>query len=107
LTLDIQDRDIANLVLEPGEFSVHHGHLVHGGRPNQASFDRVGLVFRYISTDTRQSRGGDAAMLVRGHDAYGNFDLEPRPNADFSEVALAVLADSLNRPSGFFDTVVA
>ncbi len=46
-------------------------------------------------------------MLVRGHDAYGNFDLEPRPNADFSEVALAVLADSLNRPSGFFDTVVA
>jgi ectoine hydroxylase-related dioxygenase (phytanoyl-CoA dioxygenase family) len=107
LSLNIRDEDVANLVLSPGEFSVHHGHLVHGGRPNQADFDRVGLVLRYISTDTRQSRDGDAAMLMRGRDIHGHYDLEPRPTADFDATSLAVLADSLNRPSGFFDTVVA
>jgi len=70
---------------DPEEVSAHHGHLVHGGRPNRANFDRVGLVFCHISTDTRQSRGGDAAMLVRGHDTHGHYDLEPRPITDFSQ----------------------
>jgi non-haem Fe2+, alpha-ketoglutarate-dependent halogenase len=107
LDLEVRDEDVANLILEPGEFSVHHGHLVHGGRPNQADFDRIGLVLRYISPDTRQLRGDDAAMLARGRDVHGFYKLEPRPTEDFDAASLAVLEDSLQRPSGFFDTVVA
>lgn len=72
LDLEVREENVANLILQPGEFSVHHGHLVHGGRPNLASFDRIGLVLRSISVDTEQMRGGDAAMLVRGATAMGS-----------------------------------
>ena len=36
-------------------------------------------------------------MLVRGTDKYGNFDLEPRPNADLDAAALAAHADAVGR----------
>jgi hypothetical protein len=45
----------------------------------------------------RQTKGRDSAMLVRGVDAYGNFDLEPRPQRDLGEAELAAHADAIDR----------
>ena len=40
---------------------------------------RIGLAIRYIPTYVRQVKVDDSAMLVRGEDRYGHFELEPRP----------------------------
>lgn len=95
-----------DVVLQPGQASLHHGDLIHGGMPNKAGYDRVGFVMRYIRPDTVQTMAPDSAMLVRGEDQFGNYLLEPRPESDFHPAAMAALQAALERPSGFNDMVV-
>jgi hypothetical protein len=48
----------------------------------------------------RQVAGSaDSASLVRGEDRFGNFELEPRPDADMSPEAVAYHAMTTNRYS--------
>jgi ectoine hydroxylase-related dioxygenase (phytanoyl-CoA dioxygenase family) len=95
-----------DVVLQPGQASLHHGDLIHGGMPNKAGYDRVGFVMRYIRPDTVQTMAPDSAMLVRGEDQFGNYLLEPRPESDFHPAAMAALQAALERPSGFNDMAV-
>ncbi|MEX0924031.1 MAG: phytanoyl-CoA dioxygenase family protein [Rhodovibrionaceae bacterium] len=83
--------------LKAGEFSLHHVKLVHGSEPNTTGDRRIGLAIRYIPTHVRQLKTEDSAMLVRGRDAYGNFDPEPQPEGDLDEDALAAHQDAVQR----------
>lgn len=77
------DPSLARIVeLQPGEMSLHHVRLVHGSPPNPSGDRRIGFAIRYIPTRVRQVAGEDSATLVRGHDAFGHFELEPRPARD-------------------------
>ena len=33
--------------LSPGEFSLHHVDLLHGGGPNESVIDRIGIAYCY------------------------------------------------------------
>lgn len=69
--------------LETGEFSLHHTLTVHHSPANQSDDRRIGFAVSYIPTrckhlgETRPA----PAMLVRGEDRFGHFDLEPVPRA--------------------------
>jgi hypothetical protein len=77
--------------LEPGQASFHHGKLLHASGPNRSDERRIGFAINYISTGVRQMVAKeDFAMLVRGEDRYGHFQLVPPPDADLSEQALLV-----------------
>lgn len=79
-----------DLVLRPGEMSLHHVKIVHGSHPNPSPRPRIGFAIRFIAPAVRQSAGAeDSAMLVRGEDRYRHFLTDPRPNADFDAAALA------------------
>ena len=83
--------------LKAGEFSLHHVLLAHGSHPNTTGKRRIGLAIRYIPPSVRQTKIRDAAMLVRGVDKYGHFDLMPDPVSDFDEGARAVHAGAAER----------
>jgi hypothetical protein len=70
---------------------------VHGSGPNRSRDRRIGLAIRYVPTYVRQVGVRDSAMLVRGKDTHGNFDLELRPRRDLDEAALAAHHDAVNR----------
>jgi hypothetical protein len=90
IAVEVDEAQAVDIELSPGQMSLHHVRLVHGSEPNRADHRRVGLAIRYIATDVRQIAGDvDSATLVRGRDAYGNFDDEPRPDGELSETALA------------------
>ena len=90
VAVDVDATQAVSIVLQPGEFSLHHVRIVHGSEPNRADWPRVGFAIRYIPTDIRQlSEVRDSATLVRGHDAFGHFDLEPAPKSDFHPDAVA------------------
>ena len=55
---------------------LHHVLLAHGSHPNATDNRRIGLASRYIPTSAYQTKVRDSAMLVRGEDTFGNFDLE-------------------------------
>lgn len=56
--------------------------------------ENLGFAIRYLPTSARQTKLRDAAVLVRGVDAYGHFDLFDGPKADLDEAALAAHKDS-------------
>jgi hypothetical protein len=97
IQVDIDDKDAADLVLQPGEFSLHHVRIIHGSEPNNADWDRIGFTIRYVPTYVRQIGGRDSAMLVRGVDEFHNFDPEPRPKADFHPDAVAFHGAMIDR----------
>ncbi len=92
ISVDVDEDMAVDLELEPGQMSLHHVQIVHGSSPNNSPLPRVGFVIRYISTETKQTTGiRDSAMLVRGEDKFGNFDLEPEPTQDLDPDSLAYL----------------
>jgi non-haem Fe2+, alpha-ketoglutarate-dependent halogenase len=79
--------------LQPGEMSIHHARIVHGSGPNRSPHRRIGYSIRYIPTHIARTGPRDSAMLVRGVDEYGHFDLEPAPEADYAPAAVRLHAD--------------
>jgi len=47
------------------------------------------LLVEMVPTWAKMAKFRESAMLVRGRDAYGNFDDEPRPDGELTETALA------------------
>ena len=78
------------MALPPGSFSLHHERAVHRSAPNNAAHRRVGIGLNYIPTHVRVNGPVRCcAMLVRGEDTYGNFDLVDPPAAERDATALA------------------
>jgi len=89
---NLEDADVIDLTLAPGEMSMHHTHAVHASEPNRSDRRRIGVMTTYVPTRCRYAGTGPARMraaLVRGTDRYGHFDDEPRPVTDFGEAERA------------------
>ena len=86
---EIDEDDAVDILLEPGEFSIHHIRAIHGSGPNNGDDRRMGFTIRYIPTHLHQIHGRDRALLVRGKDEFGHFDHETSPDGDLSEQAIA------------------
>jgi len=79
------------MALKAGECSLHHEFAVHRSAPNHAAHRRVGIGLNYVPPHVRvNSPVRLKAMLVRGEDRHGNFDLIDPPNAERDAAALAV-----------------
>jgi ectoine hydroxylase-related dioxygenase (phytanoyl-CoA dioxygenase family) len=89
IEVEVDGAKAVDLLLQPGEMSLHHVRLVHGSEPNRSADRRIGLAIRYIPTRLKQKLGRDGAVLVRGVDRYHHFEPEPRPDADLSPAARA------------------
>lgn len=90
IAVDVDPALAVELVLQPGEMSLHHVRLIHGSEPNPSGRRRIGFAIRYLPTYVRQTVGlRDAATLVRGVDTYGNFEPERRPAHDMDGEAVA------------------
>jgi non-heme Fe2+,alpha-ketoglutarate-dependent halogenase len=87
-----------DMPLKPGQMSLHHVKIAHGSGPNETDDRRIGLVIRYVPAHVKQTTGmRDTAALVRGENRYGNFDLQPRAIGDFTDEALAVHKEFIER----------
>lgn len=98
ISVKVEPDSVVNVELQPGEMSLHHVLLFHGSNPNRAALPRVGFAIRYVPTHVKQlSPIRDSALLVRGQDDHGHFDLERSPVADMDPAAVACHADALDR----------
>lgn len=97
---DVDEDAAADIVLAPGQMSLHHGHVIHGSNPNTSDERRIGLNLQFVACSARQTLiDDDTAMLVRGTDRHGHFAPEPRPPADFApeSIAFAEMLDERRR----------
>jgi ectoine hydroxylase-related dioxygenase (phytanoyl-CoA dioxygenase family) len=85
IAVAVDESQAVDLVLRPGQFSLHHVGIVHGSGPNESTGPRIGLAVRYISPDViQQGAQRDLAILARGRDRYGHFDLVEPPDRDLA-----------------------
>lgn len=69
-----------DVVLAPGQMSIHHVKIAHASGPNRSGQRRVGFAIRYIAAHVRQQRDiVDTATLVQGVHVPGTFALERSP----------------------------
>jgi non-heme Fe2+,alpha-ketoglutarate-dependent halogenase len=87
IAVEVNENDAIDLVLSPGQMSLHHVLIFHGSPPNRADHPRIGFAIRYVPTYVRGVK--DSATLVRGTDDFGNFEHEKRPQADLHPDAVA------------------
>jgi hypothetical protein len=98
VAVEVDERDAVDIVLQPGEMSLHHVLIVHGSEPNRAAWPRIGFAIRYVPTHMRQLDGGKySALLVRGEDRFGHFEPEAAPEGDLHPNAVARHAAILDR----------
>jgi non-heme Fe2+,alpha-ketoglutarate-dependent halogenase len=92
----VDDTHAVHAPLRAGEFSLHHTLTLHRSHPNRSRDRRIGLGISYIPTSVRHlSETHKApAMLVRGVDRFGHFDLEPAPRTDLDAAARAAFERS-------------
>jgi ectoine hydroxylase-related dioxygenase (phytanoyl-CoA dioxygenase family) len=93
---DVDDAPAVHAPLRAGEFSLHHTLCLHRSAPNRSPGRRIGLAISYIPTHVRHLgvKHRTPAMLVRGVDAFGHFELEPAPVADLDAAPRAAYARS-------------
>lgn len=93
IATDIDESLAVDVVLEPGQMSIHHPHLFHRSAPNRSDDRRIGMNVQYIAPYVKQVVGrSDSAMPVRGSDRVGNFVVETPPDSDFAPESMAQLA---------------
>ncbi|MBM3487594.1 MAG: phytanoyl-CoA dioxygenase family protein [Alphaproteobacteria bacterium] len=97
-TIDgIDETKAVDLVLEAGEFSLHHERIVHGSTANETDDARIGLALFYIPTEVRSTLGRRTAALVRGTDRFGHWDTDPEPARDRDPAILAHMRAAMAR----------
>ena len=83
IAVEVDESQAVDLVLRPGEISLHHAGIVHGSNANLSNKPRIGCAVRFITPEVVQ--GGaqrQIALLVRGRDEFGHFDLVTPPQSD-------------------------
>jgi non-heme Fe2+,alpha-ketoglutarate-dependent halogenase len=89
----VEDFDPSNpvaMALKAGEISLHHEFAIHRSAPNNAGHRRVGIGINYLPTHARVNGPVRLkAMLVRGADKYGYWDLIDPPATERDPAALA------------------
>ena len=92
-----EDKAIA-MTLRAGELSLHHTLCPHRSAPNRAAHRRVGLGISYIPAHVRPIGSYRMpALLVRGSNTGGHFDLLPSPAGEFTDAGIALHEQTYKR----------
>jgi len=77
----VDEERAVDLLLHPGDVSIHHPNIIHGSNANRSSKRRCGLTIRYIPTSTRivTKEQWPSAFLLRGQAIPGVNQYQPRP----------------------------
>ena len=80
----VDEKEAVDVVLRPGQLSLHHGRIFHASGPNRSERERIGLAFRFLTPAVKQQVSQrDYAMQVRGIDAQHNWIHVAPPTRNF------------------------
>lgn len=94
---DVDESKAVDLILQPGEMSIHHGAVIHGSQPNNSNQRRIGFSLQsYMPNNVKQIVGRNLWTHVRGQkrqDDDGMLLDRPRFNMDPNTVAQRKIAN--------------
>ncbi len=103
----VDEAQVVDVALAPGQMSLHHQRLIHGSRPNTGTQRRMGFAIRYIAGDLKGLRADNSfATLVHGRD-FGGFQMEEMPLSDMDPAALRRHATILRKVNAIIQREIA
>ena len=88
---------VADVMLAAGEMSLHDVHILHGSGPNHSAEKRVGFAIRFTTPAGRPTTERPPAILARGSDRYGYFQIVDPPHEQPAADALHHFRQSARR----------
>jgi non-heme Fe2+,alpha-ketoglutarate-dependent halogenase len=80
---NVDESEIVDLELVPGQMSFHHMAVIHGSQPNLSDKRRIGFVIQcYMKPEVSQKVKPVYAQHVRGEDSHSNFLATPRASGN-------------------------
>jgi len=77
IRMDVDEADAVDIVLRPGEMSLHHTNIVHGSKPNGSDGPRIGFIVRFVTSRTTNRER--AVVQARGHGDCSHLKLATPP----------------------------
>ena len=94
---DVDESKAVDLILQPGEMSIHHGAVIHGSQPNNSNQRRIGFSLQsYMPNNVKQIVGRNLWTHVRGQNRQDDDGMlldRPRFNMDPNTVAQRKIAN--------------
>lgn len=85
----VDESRTVDLILKPGQMSLHHARTIHGSRPNRGQQRRIGFAMQaFVPAGARQVIGENYWMPMRGELKPPEFTELRRPQRDMDEAAL-------------------
>ena len=76
----VDESRAVDIILNPGDISIHHPNVIHGSKANNSDMWRRGLTIRYIPTSTQVTeKSWPCVMLLRGKSHPGINDYKTFP----------------------------
>jgi non-haem Fe2+, alpha-ketoglutarate-dependent halogenase len=95
VTMSIREDEALDLVLAPGQMSLHQNNIVHGSGPNRSGSARIGFIIRYVTPALAES--ATPVVRARGNADLSHLDLTGRPQVDQPDAALAAYREAVRR----------
>ena len=87
---DIDPSQSVDLILKPGQMSIHHAKIIHGSQPNLSDRRRVGYAMQgYMAPHSRQVIGKNYWLQIRGENHREDNVPLHRPRFDMDPVGAA------------------
>lgn len=88
----VDESRAVDMVLRPGQFSIHHEQVVHGSAPNNANVRRLGISLSCVPTEAVPLSGLSSGVLIAGENVPGHWELNREPAFDLDPVGMEELA---------------
>lgn len=85
----IDEAAAVDFELDAGEAALFNNAICHSSNPNTGDDRRIVFLVEMIPTYAYQHEPRESATLVRGTDSYGNFDVDPQPQAELGAAEAA------------------
>jgi non-heme Fe2+,alpha-ketoglutarate-dependent halogenase len=84
---DVDESRAVDVLLQPGEISLHHSTIIHGSNPNKSNEPRIGFIVRFVTS--RIAKQNRPLLQVRGkadcsHLSLARPPVQPDQQAAFS-----------------------
>lgn len=79
-----------DIILRPGQMSIHHPRVIHASKPNNSDDRRIGVVIQQLLPHhVHQTKGEPLAQWARGAAVPAHYTEMPRPAGDMNPDAVA------------------
>lgn len=77
IKVDVDESRAVDVVLKPGQVSLHESTIVHGSKPNNSNEPRIGFIVRYVTSHMKNPN--TRLLRVRGNGDCRHLDLATPP----------------------------